>query len=124
MSEMTLKDFTAEPNESGSVDRTNEGAAIHAAARMDRFFHPDETQRLSNVPSLTLETTAEVVCLAAKVRVGFSGTSVSGSDFEQEITANQPAAAQFLSQRQFMYDCLIAGAVAYDCAGVYPKTDF
>ncbi len=49
---------------------------------------------------------------------------VSGAIFEQEITANLPAATQFLSPRLFLNTGATAAAVAYDCAGVYLETDF
>lgn len=44
---------------------------------------------------------------------------VSGAVFEQEITADLPAATQFLSPRLFMNTGAAAAAVAYDCAGVH-----
>jgi hypothetical protein len=44
--------------------------------------------------------------------------------FEQEITVDLPAATQFLSPRLFMNTGATPAAVAYDCAGVYLKTDF
>ena len=49
---------------------------------------------------------------------------VSGAIFEQEITADLPAATQFLSPRLFLNTGATAAAVAYDCAGVYLETDF
>ena len=49
---------------------------------------------------------------------------VSGAVFEQEITADLPAATQFLSPRLFLNTGATAAAVSYDCAGVYPETDF
>ncbi len=49
---------------------------------------------------------------------------VSGVVFEQEITADLPGAAQFLSPRLFMNTGATAAAVAYDCAGVYLETDY
>ncbi len=49
---------------------------------------------------------------------------VSGAVFEQEITADLPAATQFLSPRLFLNTGATAAAVAYDCAGVYIETDF
>jgi hypothetical protein len=49
---------------------------------------------------------------------------VSGAVFEQEITADLPAATQFLSPRLFLNTGATAAAVAYDCAGVYLETDF
>jgi hypothetical protein len=49
---------------------------------------------------------------------------VSGAVFEQEITADLPAATQFLSPRLYMDTGATAAAVAYDCAGVYLETDF
>ena len=48
----------------------------------------------------------------------------SGAVFEQEITADLPAATQFLSPRLFLNTGATAAAVAYDCAGVYLETDF
>ena len=44
---------------------------------------------------------------------------VLGTVFEQEITADLPANAQFLSPRLFMNNGATAAAVAYDCSGVY-----
>ena len=49
---------------------------------------------------------------------------VSGAVFEQEITADLPANAQFLSPRLFLNNGATAAAVAYDCSGVYVETDF
>jgi hypothetical protein len=49
---------------------------------------------------------------------------VTGSDFEQEVTADLPAANQFLSPRLFMNNGATAAAVAFDCSGVYVETDF
>ncbi len=49
---------------------------------------------------------------------------VSGAVFEQEISADLPAATQFLSPRLFLNTGATAAAVAYDCAGVYVETDF
>ena len=49
---------------------------------------------------------------------------VSGAVLEQEITADLPAATQFLSQRLFMNTGATAAADAYDCAGVYLETDY
>ena len=49
---------------------------------------------------------------------------VSGAVFEQEVTADLPAATQFLSPRLFLNTGATAAAVAYDCAGIYVETDF
>ncbi|MDM7459766.1 MAG: DUF2793 domain-containing protein [Paracoccus sp. (in: a-proteobacteria)] len=49
---------------------------------------------------------------------------VTGAVFEQEISADLPAATQFLSPRLFLNTGATAAAVAYDCAGVYLETDF
>ncbi len=49
---------------------------------------------------------------------------VSRAVFEQEITADLPAATQFLSPRLFLITGATAAAVAYDCAGVYLETDY
>ena len=49
---------------------------------------------------------------------------VSGAVFEQEISADLPAATQFLSPRLFLNTGATAAAVAYDCTGVYVETDF
>ena len=43
---------------------------------------------------------------------------------EQEVTADLPAANQFLSPRLFMNNGAKAVAVAFDCAGVYLETDY
>ena len=43
---------------------------------------------------------------------------------EVEITANLPAATQLLSPRNYMNTGSTAGAVAYDCSGVYIETDY
>jgi hypothetical protein len=48
----------------------------------------------------------------------------TGAAFEQEITADLPAASQFLSPRLFMNTGATAAAVAFDCAGVYLETDY
>ncbi len=49
---------------------------------------------------------------------------VSGAVFEQEITADLPAATQFLASRLYMNNGATAAAVAYDCSGVYIETDY
>ena len=49
---------------------------------------------------------------------------VSGAVFEQEVTADLPAANQFLAPRLFMTTGATAAAVAFDCTGVYLETDF
>jgi hypothetical protein len=49
---------------------------------------------------------------------------VFGAVFEQEITADLPAATEFLSPRLFLKTGATAAAVAHDCAGVYRETDF
>ena len=49
---------------------------------------------------------------------------VSGAVFEQEVTADLPAANQFLAPRLFMNNGATAAAVAFDCSGVYLETDF
>ena len=49
---------------------------------------------------------------------------VSGAVFEQEITADLPAAAQFLAPRFFMNNGATAAAIAFDCAGAYVETDY
>lgn len=49
---------------------------------------------------------------------------VSGAIFEQEITADLPAATQLLLPRLFLNSGATAATVAYDCAGVYLETDF
>jgi hypothetical protein len=49
---------------------------------------------------------------------------VSVAIFEQAITADLPAATQFLSPRLFLNTGATAAAVAYDCAGVYLETDY
>jgi hypothetical protein len=48
----------------------------------------------------------------------------SGAVFEQEITADLPASAQFLSPRLYMNNGATAAAVAFDCSGVYVETDY
>ena len=48
----------------------------------------------------------------------------SGAVFEQEITADLPAASQFLSPRLYMNNGATAAAVAFDCSGVYVETDY
>ena len=49
---------------------------------------------------------------------------VTGSVFEQEITADLPANTQFLSPRLYLNTGATAAAVAYDCAGLYLETDY
>ncbi|MFO1144053.1 MAG: DUF2793 domain-containing protein [Amaricoccus sp.] len=49
---------------------------------------------------------------------------VSGAVFEQEVTAELPAATQFLGPRLFMNNGATAAAVAFDCSGLYLETDF
>jgi hypothetical protein len=49
---------------------------------------------------------------------------VSGAVFEQEISADLPAATQFLSPRLFLNTGATAAAVACDCSGVCLETDY
>jgi hypothetical protein len=49
---------------------------------------------------------------------------VSGDVFEQEITADMPAATQSLSPRLFMNNGATAASVAYDRSEVYLETDY
>ena len=49
---------------------------------------------------------------------------VSGTIFEDEIIADLPAAAQFLSPRLYLNNGATAAAVAYDCSGLYIDTDY
>ncbi|WP_228461249.1 hypothetical protein [Paracoccus liaowanqingii] len=49
---------------------------------------------------------------------------VSGAVFEQEITADLPAATQFLSPRLFKNISATAAAIAFDCSRVSLRTDF
>ncbi len=49
---------------------------------------------------------------------------VSGVVFEQEVTADLPAANQFLAPRLFMNNGATAAAVAFDSSGVYLETDY
>lgn len=49
---------------------------------------------------------------------------VSGAVFKQEVTADLPAANQFLAPRLFMNNGSTAAAVAFDCSGLYLETDF
>ena len=49
---------------------------------------------------------------------------VSGAVFEQEITADLPAATQFLAPRLFMNNGATAAAVAFDSSGVYLEANF
>ena len=49
---------------------------------------------------------------------------VSGAAFEQEVTADLPAASQFLAPRLFMNNGATAAAVAFDCSGVYLETEY
>jgi hypothetical protein len=44
--------------------------------------------------------------------------------FEQEVTADLPAANQFLAPRLFMNNGATAAAVALDCSGGYVETDY
>jgi hypothetical protein len=48
---------------------------------------------------------------------------VSGAVFEQEVTADLPAANQFLAPRLFMNNGAITASVAFDCVGVYVETE-
>ncbi len=60
---------------------------------------------------------------AVRSGCGWSKRS-AGAVFEQEITADLPAATQFLSPRLYLNTGATAAAVAYDCAGVYVETDY
>jgi hypothetical protein len=70
---------------------------------------------------LTLTIAAAPNASSAWVRVV---DEISGAIFEQEVTADLPAATQFLSPRLFMNNGATAAAVAFDCAGVYLETDY
>jgi hypothetical protein len=49
---------------------------------------------------------------------------MSGAVFEQEVTADLPAASQFLAPRLFINNGATAAAVAFDCSGAYVETDY
>jgi len=49
---------------------------------------------------------------------------ITGAIFEQEITADLPAATQFLSPRFYLNTGTTAAAVAYDCSSLYLETDY
>ena len=49
---------------------------------------------------------------------------ISGAVFVQEISADKPASAQFLSPRLYMNNGATAAAIANDCSGVYVETDY
>jgi hypothetical protein len=49
---------------------------------------------------------------------------VSGTVAEVEIAANLPSWTQLLSPRNYMNTGSTAGAVAFDCSGVYVETDY
>ena len=49
---------------------------------------------------------------------------VSGAAVEFTITTDMPSATQLLSPRNYMNTGGTAGAVAYDCSGVYVETDY
>ena len=49
---------------------------------------------------------------------------VSGAVFEQEVSADLPAANQFLAPRLFMNNGATAAAVACDSSGLYLETDY
>jgi hypothetical protein len=69
---------------------------------------------------LTLTIAAEPNSGSIWVRVV---DEVSGAVFEQEVSADLPAANQFLAPRLFMNNGGTAAAVAFDCSGVYLETD-
>lgn len=48
---------------------------------------------------------------------------VSGNIFDQEFSADIPAAATFLAPRLFLHNGGAASAVAYDCSGLYLERD-
>ena len=64
------------------------------------------------------------LCMAAPPSGSSVWVRVVDEVFEQEITADLPAATLFLSPRLFLNTGATAAAVAYDCAGVYLETDF
>jgi hypothetical protein len=70
---------------------------------------------------LTLMITAAPNASSVWVRVV---DEVSGAVFEQEVTADLPAAIQFLAPRFFMNNGATAAAVAFDCSGLYLETDY
>jgi len=49
---------------------------------------------------------------------------ISGAVFVQEISADMPASAQFLSPRLYMNNGATAAAIAYDRSGVYVEMDY
>lgn len=78
-----MQAFRPHPNASGTVVVTADGAVITANAQTDWFFHPNGQTRLSNVPSLVLDTAEPVVSITAQVAVDFSGTYDAGALFVQ-----------------------------------------
>ncbi|MEE4208273.1 MAG: hypothetical protein V2I43_03270 [Parvularcula sp.] len=49
---------------------------------------------------------------------------VGGAVVEAMVDTDIPAATQLLSPRNFLNSGATAGAVAYDCSGVYVQTDY
>lgn len=71
------------------------------------------------VPALTIAAAPKASSIWVRVV-----DEVNGAVFEQEVTADLPAANQFLAPRLFMNNGATAAAVAFDCSGVYVETDY
>ena len=96
--------------------RAGAAAAAMAAGLKARDW-PGAVDRVATAATDALERASELGISATELVVDVQGR-------EQEITADLPAATQFLSPRLFLNTGATAAAVAYDCAGVYLETDF
>jgi regulation of enolase protein 1 (concanavalin A-like superfamily) len=113
-----VKDFQQNLNNSGQIELTTDGAVISASAETDWFFHPNGQVRLSNVPSLFIETDAQVISLKALVTVEFAGSYDAGALFVQTAEDHWAKLAyEFSPQAIPTVVSVVTKGVSDDCDG-------
>jgi regulation of enolase protein 1 (concanavalin A-like superfamily) len=113
-----VKDFQQNLNNSGQIELTTDGAVISASAETDWFFHPNGQVRLSNVPSLFIETDAQVISLRALVTVEFAGSYDAGALFVQTAEDHWAKLAyEFSPQAIPTVVSVVTKGVSDDCDG-------
>jgi regulation of enolase protein 1 (concanavalin A-like superfamily) len=113
-----VKDFQQNLNNSGQIEVTTDGAVISASAETDWFFHPNGQVRLSNVPSLFIETDAQVISLKALVTVEFAGSYDAGALFVQTAEDHWAKLAyEFSPQAIPTVVSVVTKGVSDDCDG-------
>ncbi len=113
-----MKDFQQNLNNSGQIELTTVGAVISASAETDWFFHPNGQVRLSNVPSLFIDTDAQVISLKALVTVEFAGSYDAGALFVQTADDHWAKLAyEFSPQAIPTVVSVVTKGVSDDCDG-------